>query len=102
MAAKLLQVNFKFNITKPEYEKAAADLAGAFADVPGLRWKIWILNDAGSEAGGIYLFESEEALNTYLGGPLAAQVKGHPAFSEMSVKPFDVMDKPTSICRGPA
>lgn len=101
MPQKLLQVNFRFNIMKDEYENAAAEMAGAFAEVNGLKWKIWILNPENSEAGGIYLFESDEALNNYLGSPLAEQVKSHPAFSEMSVKPYDVMEKPTSICRGP-
>ena len=101
MAEKLLQINFKFSITKAEYEEAASSLAGAFAGVDGLRWKIWILNEAEKEAGGIYLFNDESSLNAFLSGPLAAQVKSHPAFSDMTAKPFDVMPKPTATCRGP-
>jgi hypothetical protein len=97
----VLQVNFKFNIPRSAYEKAAADLAGAFAEVQGLRWKIWLMNEAESEAGGIYLFDSESTLRAYLEGPLAAQVSSHPAFSEMSVKQFEVLDAPTAIDRGP-
>jgi hypothetical protein len=38
-----------------------------------------ILNDREKEAGGIYLFESERALNDFVTGPLATQVKSHPA-----------------------
>lgn len=101
MAEKLLQINFKFSIAKAEYEAAAASLAETFANVDGLRWKIWILNEAKNEAGGLYLFDSEASLEAYLNGPLAAQVKSHPAFSEMSAKPFDVMPGPTATCRGP-
>jgi hypothetical protein len=101
MPGKLLQVNFKFNIPRSDYEQAAAELAGLFAEVEGLRWKIWLMNEAESEAGGIYFFDSDSALRSYLEGPLAAQVGTHPAFSEMSVKPFDVLDDPTAITRGP-
>lgn len=46
MAEKLLQINFKFNVSKAEYEQAAASLAPSFAEVDGLRWKVWILNEA--------------------------------------------------------
>ena len=101
MPEKILQINFKFSVTKAEYEEAAASLAGEFAKVAGLRWKVWILNEAQSEAGGIYLFDDEASLQTYLDGPLAATVKGHPAFSDMSAKTFDVMPAATATCRGP-
>ncbi len=101
MAEKLLQLNFKFSITKAEYEEAATSLAGSFAAVAGLRWKIWILNEAENEAGGLYLFNDESSLNAFLDGPLAEQVKNHPAFSDMTAKPFDVMPGPTATCRGP-
>lgn len=101
MGAKLLQINYKFNITKNEYEAAAKSLAGEFAKVDGLRWKVWIWNPAENEAGGIYLFENEAALDSYLKSPLAAQVKSHPALAEMNVKPFDVMPDATAITRGP-
>ena len=101
MAEKLLQLNFKFSITKAEYEEAASSLSGAFAKVDGLRWKIWILNEAEKEAGGIYLFNDESSLNAFLNGPLAEQVKSHPAFSDMTAKPFDVMPAPTATTRGP-
>jgi hypothetical protein len=97
----MLQVNFKFSISGPEYEQAAESLAAAFADVPGLRWKIWIMNEADNEAGGIYLFDDDVSLQNYLAGPLAEQVKSHPAFSDMSAKQFDVMPEPTAITRGP-
>jgi hypothetical protein len=34
-------------------------------------------------------------------GPLAAQVKSHPALSDFSAKLFNVMDEVTAITRGP-
>lgn len=102
MSASILQVNFRFSVSRSEYEQAAESLAGSFAEVPGLRWKIWILNEADNEAGGVYLFEDDASLQDYLAGPLAEQVKNHPAFSDMSVKQFEVMPAATAITRGPA
>ena len=59
------------------------------------------MNEADSEAGGIYLFEDESSLKALLAGPLAAKVTNHPAISDMSVKQFEVMDEVTAITRGP-
>ena len=101
MSGRIMQLNFKFSVTGAEYEQAVAPLAEQFAAVDGLRWKIWMINEAESEAGGIYMFEDEASLNALLEGPLAAQVTGHPALSEFSVKKFDVMEKVTAITRSP-
>ncbi len=101
MSTKIMQLNFKFSVTGDQYSDAVSPLAEQFAAVPGLRWKIWMINDRESEAGGIYLFEDELSLQTFLEGPLAAQVTSHPALSDFSVKLFDVMDKVTTTTRGP-
>jgi len=101
MPQKLLQINFKLQVATSEYQAMCQSVAQAFAAVPGLRWKIWVLNDSEKEAGGIYLFESEQALNDFLAGPLAAVVKTHPALSDISVKPFDIMEDVTAVTRGP-
>jgi hypothetical protein len=101
MAEKILQINFKFSVTKAEFEQVALSLASEFAAVNGLRWKIWLMNEAEKEAGGIYLFDDESSLQAYLKGPLATQVMSHPALSEMSAKQFDVLHDVTAITRGP-
>jgi len=101
MSGKLLQFNFNFSTSRAEYEQIANSLAMEFAAVDGLRWKIWLMNEEGSEAGGIYLFDDESSLQTFLAGPLAAQVQSHPAFSNLSAKVFDVLDDPTAVTRGP-
>jgi hypothetical protein len=99
--ARVLQLNFKFDVSGAEYHQAVSPLANDFATLEGLRWKIWMINEAEKEAGGIYLFEDEASVNAYLEGPLAAIVTGHPALSDFSVKQFDVMDDLTTVTRGP-
>ena len=101
MSGRILQLNFKFNVSGEEYKQAVAPLADDIASVPGLRWKIWIFNEVESEAGGIHLFDDESSVNTYLEGSVAAQVVNHPALSDFSVKQFDVMEDVTAITRGP-
>ena len=96
-----MQLNFKFSVSGSEYEQAVSPLASQFAAVAGLRWKIWMINEAENEAGGIYMFEDEASVNAFLKGPLAAQVTSHPALSDFSVKQFDVMENITAITRGP-
>jgi len=97
----ILQVNFKLNVSTAEYQATCKSLAHVFADVPGLQWKVWLLNEQEKEAGGIYLFNSEESLNGFLAGPVAAQVKGHPGLREITMKRFAVMEEVTSVTRGP-
>ena len=101
MSGKLLQLNLRFSVFAADYEGAVTPLAEEYATVPGLRWKIWIINEAEGEAGGIYLFDDEESLNALLDSPLTAQVTSHPALSDFSVKQFDVMEGVTATTRGP-
>ena len=101
MSTSILQLNFKFSVTGDEYTQAVSPLAEKFAALPGLRWKIWMINEEESEAGGIYLFDDEASVKEYLEGPLAAQVTSHPALSDFSVKHFDVMEDVTAVTRGP-
>jgi hypothetical protein len=101
MPGKILQINLKFSVSRAEYEQAASGLVNGIAAVGGLRWKVWIMNEAEQEAGGIYLFDDEASMKAYLEGPIVAQLTSHPALSDFSVKQFDVMDEVTLITRGP-
>jgi hypothetical protein len=101
MPGTILQVNFKLNVSPAEYEKTVTPMADAFAEVEGLRWKLWLLNQQEREAGGVYLFEDEPSCAAFLAGPLAAAVKSAPFLRELSIKRFDVMTEVTEVTRGP-
>ncbi len=101
MAGRVLQINFKFNVPRADYEQAVAPLATPIAAVAGLRWKVWLMNEAESEAGGIMLFDDEASTKAYLDGPIVAQIVSHPALSDFSVKQFDVIEEETAVTRGP-
>ncbi len=97
----ILQINFNLNAPVAEYQKIADSVAEAFRNVPGLKWKIWLLNPATQEAGGVYLFDSQASLNAYLNGPLVAQLRTLTAIRNVSVKQFEVMPEVTALTRGP-
>jgi len=59
------------------------------------------MNEANNEAGGIYLFNDEAALEKFKSSELAAGVLNHPALSDFSIKKFDVLSEPSSITRAP-
>jgi hypothetical protein len=101
MSGKIVEINFKFNVPRADYEQAVSPLANEFAAVDGLQWKIWLMNEEESEAGGVMLFDDEASAKAFLEGPVAAKVTGHPALSDFSVKLFDLMKSETFITRGP-
>jgi len=101
MSGKILQINFKFNVTADAYLEAVTPLASEIAQTPGLLWKVWLMNEAESEAGGIYWFNDAEALNAYLEGPVVAGIASHPALAEISAKIFDNIAALSELTNGP-
>ena len=101
MSPQLLQINYKFNGSRADFEREFGPVATEVAKVPGLRWKVWLINEAESSGGGCYLFDDEASLLDYLGGPVIAALKSHPAFSQLSVQTFEVLEGPTAVTRGP-
>jgi hypothetical protein len=101
MSQKVLQVNLKFNVSRADLESAWLGAAQPIADTPGLLWKVWLMNEAEQEAGGLYLFEDEGAVQAYLEGPIVAMLKSSPAVSDITAKIFDILEAHTAITRGP-
>jgi hypothetical protein len=101
MSVRVLQINFKFDVPSIDLKNAFAPLVNDIAAVPGLRWKVWIINEQEHEAGGIYLFDDSDSVQTYLEGPIVSGLKAHPALSEISAKQFDVLEDFTATTRGP-
>jgi hypothetical protein len=96
-----LQINYKFSVSRAEFESGFDAVAAQIAEVPGLRWKIWLLSESESRGGGIYLFDDEESARAYLEGPIIAAMKSLPVLSELSSSSFSVLEEPTAVTRGP-
>ena len=100
MSPKLIQVNYKFAGTRAEFEAANLPFAPVLAALPGLRWKIWLMNEAEHEAGGLGLFEDEATLQSFVDNVLTAP-GGDPTISDIVYKVFDVLEEHSAITRGP-
>ncbi len=101
MSPQILQINFKFGVPASDLSQGFAPYAQPIADTPGLRWKVWLMNEAEHESGGIYLFDDADSLNAYVAGPIVAGLKTHPALSQLSIKAFGVTEDLTRVTRGP-
>ena len=98
---QILIVNFNLDgLTDEEFAAGCDELAPAFAAVPGLVSKVWLADPAEGIYGGVYAFESEQALDDYLGSDLWAGVGATPGLVNISVRRFGVLEGPTRVTRG--
>ena len=94
-------VNFNLNdVSRQDYENSCNEIAQAFADLPGLQSKYWLADEENNTYGGVYLWESREAMQSYLESDLFNQVAANPAFKNVSSKDFGVLEGPTKTTRG--
>jgi hypothetical protein len=101
MAKKILQINVRFNVSAAELAQEFEAAAVPIAEVPGLKWKVFGMDEERGEAAGIYLFEDDASLKSYIEGPIMARMKTLEAFSDITMKYFDVVEEATAITRGP-
>ena len=101
MAPTVVQITFTLNMSSRDYEQAITPLSHAIADVAGLQWKIWLLNEATHEASGIALFEDMDSANAFVQGPLIGQITSAPSIADFCAAQFDVLSTITAITRGP-
>ena len=98
---QILIVNFNLDgLSEEEFASACDELAPAFAAVPGLASKVWLADRAEGIFGGVYTFESEQAVDDYLQSDLFAGVGSTPGLVNISVRRFGVLDGPTRVTRG--
>ena len=101
MAQKILITQYNYSISENELENLFSSVAQAFADVPGCSWKIWLLDAVKKEAGAIYLFKDQDALEKFKSSPLVASVLSHPALSNFQFRETDVLSSPGKTTRAP-
>jgi hypothetical protein len=98
---QILIVNFNLDgLTEEQFARSADELAPAFAAVPGLVSKVWLADRAEGTYGGVYTFESEEAVDDYLQSDLFAGIGATPGLVNISVRRFGVLEGPTRVTRG--
>ena len=101
MAQKILVTNYNYSVSSDEFKNMTAELAQAFADVPGCLWKIWLIDDEKKEAGAVYLFKDDASLQNFKSSPLVAAVLSHPALSNFDLKERDILKAVSEITHAP-
>jgi heme-degrading monooxygenase HmoA len=83
-----------------EYAAMCAELAPAIAELPGLASKIWLSDPVENAFGGVYSWESAEALDHFKQSDLFRGLASHPKLCEVSSREYSVLEAPTRITRG--
>lgn len=74
------------------------EAASAICDTPGLLSKTWL--QEGERLGGFYLFRDASAAQSYLDGPIVANLMTQPAFSDFEVRHLTALEDLSAITRG--
>ena len=98
---KILQINFKYNISFDELNKAFKDASPVFVKMKGLEWKIWIHDAEKKMSGGIHLFTDMKSLEAGLSVMDKTLEKMGPAISNRETKVFDVLTELSKQTRAP-
>ena len=91
-------VTFQLTGLEPDAYRAHCEAsAPAFAEIPGLRAKAWLANPSTNSYGGVYAWESREAMEAYLSGPIFAALLANPGMAHVTTRNFGVLKRPTEI-----
>lgn len=93
-----LLITFSSSVELAELVEPFSEYATALAQVPGLVSKTWIASE--DSLGGFHLFETSVAADAYLAGPMLAEVRADPAFSDFRVVRYDVVEQLSAITNG--
>lgn len=98
---QILIVNFSLEgITEDDYRSLAAEVAPAFAAVPGLISKVWLADRLAGVYGGVYTFDNMASLDAFMASELFAGVGATPGLANITVHRFEVLAEPTAVTRG--
>lgn len=97
----ILQINYTFAGSRADLTTLVTPMAEPIAAVPGLIWKVWLMDEANQLAGGIYLFESREAAEAFVTSEAVAAFAANPAISDIDAKMFEAVESLSEITRGP-
>ncbi len=88
-------------LSQEEWARMADELAPAFANVPGLISKVWLLDPATNACrGGVYTWQDRAAMEDFAESDLFKAALAHPNLANISAVDYGVMEAPTRVTRG--
>ena len=93
-------VTFQLAGIEPDVYRAHCEAsAPTFTEIPGLRSKTWLANASTNTYGGVYTWESREAMEAYVSGPIFSALLANPGMAHVTTRDFGVLERPTEITR---
>jgi hypothetical protein len=93
-------VTFRLAGLDPDAYRAHCEKAApTFAEIAGLRAKAWLANPSTNTYGGVYAWESREAMEAYISGPIFGALRANPAMADVTTRDFGLLERPTEITR---
>lgn len=96
MHVQIIQFTLR-DMDEDGYRAACAQLAPAFAELPGLLAKVWLADPETNTYGGVYLFEDRAAMEGYAGSELFRTVAAVPHFEDITSRDFAVYEDLTRV-----
>jgi heme-degrading monooxygenase HmoA len=94
----VLIVNFNLkDVDEAQYARMCDAAAPAFAAVPGLVSKLWLKNADTGTYGGVYIFESRDALNRFQETDLFRSLAVNKNLTNITADDFEVAEAPTRV-----
>ena len=94
----IMIVNFNLHeLSRDVYEGVCNELAATFAAIPGLTSKAWLANEETNTYGGVYTWESRQAMLDFKDSEVFAQVGANPALANITVTDFEVLAGPSKV-----
>jgi hypothetical protein len=85
------------DLGEDEYRALGAQLAPAYAELPGLLAKVWLADPAGNTYGGVYLWRDAEAMRSYMSSDLLKGVLSSPHIVDVTSRDFAVYEDLTRV-----
>lgn len=96
-------VNFTLcGIDAEQYRRHATTVADGFNQWEGLTAKLWLHDPHTGSYGGAYLFADHAAADASRATDLFRNMERNPAFAELSVRDYEVIEQLTAITGGAA
>lgn len=87
-------------VSEKELNELCDQLAPAIAAMPGLVSKVWLANAETNTYGGVYTWEDQASIDSFMGSQLIADFVGHPNITNVTSQVFDVMEEQSKVTRG--
>lgn len=97
----VLRNTFNFEMSGDEFAAVSRERALRIAQVPGLRWKLWLTDGETRTHSGVYLFDDQASAEAYLNGELVTNLRNNPRIKNLETIIFGIDEEASRITRAP-